>query len=83
MKKELKTTAMFKIVMTLKNGAHKILRMTIDKVAMLNAAIRQAKEYGMINNRYRDFLTAIGVELSKFHSCKVINERTGELFLAL
>lgn len=84
MKKKLFTTkAIFRCIVTLKNGFHKTLRMTIDKVATFNAAFKQVKENGLLSSRYVEFLKAMDLNGYDIQSCKFINESTGELFLSL
>jgi len=84
MKKKLfATNAIFRCIVTLKNGFHKTLRLTIDKVAMFNAAFKQVKEVGLLNARYTEFMKKIELNGYEIKSCKFFNERTGELFLSL
>lgn len=84
MKKKLfATTAIFRCVIKFKNGFHKTIRMTIDKVATLNAAIKQVKEIGLLNRRYLEFFQQMEVNGYDVDGCRIINERTGELFLSL
>ena len=84
MKKKLfATKAIFRCIVTLKNGFHKILRLTIDKVATFNAAFKQVKENGLLCSRYVEFMKTMDLDGYEIHSCKFVNERTGELFLSL
>ena len=78
-----KTTAVFKCIITLKSGAHRIIRMSIDKVAKFNAAIRQARDLGLLNRRYSEFLNNLELKAQEILSYKIINERTGEEFLSV
>ena len=78
-----KTTAVFKCIITLKSGAHRIIRMSIDKVAKLNAAISQSREFGSLNQRYTDFMTELELKAYEILSCRIINERTGRELLSL
>ena len=83
MNKAFRTTAIFRCIITFKGGFHKTVRMTIDKVATLNAAIKQAKEVGLLSKRYQEFLHKFELDARQILSCKVINERTGREFLCL
>lgn len=91
MKKELnnkshklfRTTATFRCIITLKNGFHKIVRMSIDKVATLNAAIKSVKEVGLLTKRYTEFLTNLELNAYDILSCKIVNERTGVELLTI
>lgn len=78
-----KTTAVFKCIITLKSGAHRIIRMSIDKVAKFNAAIRQARDLGLLNRRYSEFLNDLELKAQEILSYRIINERTGEEFLSV
>ena len=78
-----KTTAVFKCIITLKSGAHRIIRMSIDKVAKFNAAIRQARYLGLLNRRYSEFLNDLELKAQEILSYRIINERTGEEFLSV
>ena len=79
----MRTTAIFKCVVTLSNGMHKIVRMTIDKVAKLCTAFRQKKEMPWLQKRYDEFFGELGIRPNEFVSCRFINERTGEELLSL
>ena len=78
-----KTTVVFKCIITLKSGAHRIIRMSIDKVAKFNAAIRQARDLGLLNRRYSEFLNDLELKAQEILSYRIINERTGEEFLSV
>jgi hypothetical protein len=81
--KVLRTTAIFRCIVTLKNGAHRIVRTTIDNVAKLNAALLQYRDFGLLNNRYSDFMKELGLAAYDVLSCKVINERTGQELMTI
>jgi len=76
-----KTTAVFKCIITLTNGTHKIIRMSIDKVAKFSAAFRQAREFGLLSSRYVEFFKELDLTAYEIRSCRIINERTGREFL--
>ena len=78
-----KTTAVFKYIITLKSGAHRIIRMSIDKIAKFNAAIRQARDFGLLSRRYSEFLNDLELKAQEILSYRIINERTGEEFLSV
>ncbi len=79
----MKTNAIFKCVVTLSNGMHKVVRMAIDKVARMAAAVRQLKEQPWLTRRYDELFKELEILPEEFVSCKVINERTGEELLTL
>ena len=79
----IKTTAIFRCVLTLSNGTHKIVRMTIDKVAQLCAAVRQLRDFSMLVERYERLFSEIGIHPEDFACCKFINERTGEVLIEI
>jgi hypothetical protein len=82
-KKELRTTAIFKCVVTMKNGAHKIVRMAVDKVAKFAAAMRDLHASPWLSQRYKEFFDSMEIDFSEVSSCKFINERTGEELLTI
>lgn len=78
-----KTTAIFKCIITLKNGAHKIVRMTIDKVASVTCAVRDLKNVGIVSKRHIDLLKQLEIQAYQIAGCRFINERTGQELLSL
>ena len=78
-----KTTAIFKCIITLKNGAHKIVRMTIDKVASVTCAVRDLKNIGLVSKRHIEILKELEVQAYQIAGCRFINERTGQELLSL
>ena len=78
-----KTTAIFKCIITLKNGAHKIVRMTIDKVASVTCAVRDLKSIGLVSKRHVDLLKQLEIQAYQIAGCRFINERTGQELLSL
>jgi len=74
---------MFKGIVTLKNGAHKIVRMTIDKVAQFAAAMKQLREMPWLTKRYEDFFNSLEIDSKQILSCRFFNERTGEELINL
>lgn len=78
-----KTTAIFKCIITLKNGAHKIVRMTIDKVASVAYAVRDLKNVGIVSKRHVDLLRQLEIQVYQIAGCRFINERTGQELLSL
>lgn len=83
MNKIVRTTAVFKCVVTLRNGMHKIVRMTIDKVAQFAAAMRQVRESPWLTARDEQFFDSIDVDWRQIRSCKFINERTMETLIGI
>ena len=78
-----KTTAIFKCIITLKNGAHKIVRMTIDKVASVTCAVRDLKNVGLVSKRHIEILKEFEIQAYQIAGCRFINERTGQELLSL
>lgn len=78
-----KTTAIFKCIITLKNGAHKIVRMTIDKVASVTCVVRDLKNVGIVSKRHIEILKELEVQAYQIAGCRFINERTGQELLSL
>jgi len=78
-----RTTAIFKCIITLKSGAHKIVRMTIDKVAAVTCAVRDLKTIGLVSKRHIDFLREMEIQAYQIAGCRFINERTGQELLSL
>lgn len=79
-----KTTAIFKCIITLKSGARKIIRMTIDKVAKFVTLFREQQELVFKNESYLFKLSADECLLmSAVDGARFINERTGQEFLSL
>ena len=78
-----KTTAIFKCIITLKNGAHKIVRMTIDKVASVTCAVRDLKNVGIVSKRHVYLLKQLEIQAYQIAGCRFINERTGQELLSL
>ena len=72
-----RTTAIFKCIVTFKNGSHRIVRMAIDMIAKLTYDFRQFQK-----NIFREtWLLAVTSEevlnITEIKSCKFINEKTG------
>ena len=80
---QLRTTAIFKCIITLKNGAHKIVRMTIDKVASVTCAVRDLKNIGLVSKRHIEILKELEIQAYQIAGCRFINERTGQELLSL
>lgn len=85
MNKQFKTNAIFKCIVTFKNGAHKILRFTIDMVAKLTYQFRSCQknvfsssEVWLLEVSQDDMLN-----VSDIKSCRFINERTGLEYLTI
>lgn len=79
MKKIFRTNAIFKVIITFKNGAHKTLRVSIDMVAKLTTEFRNCQRNIFAKSEtWFLFVTSEEVlNLSEIKSCKFINERTG------
>lgn len=79
-----KTTAIFKCIVTLKNGAHRIIRMTIEDVAKFVSLFKEQQANVFQNESYLFDLSEDEALLMKcVVGAKIINERTGEEFLTL
>lgn len=73
-----KTTAMFRCVVTLRNGAHKIVRMTVDVMAKLTYAFRRKQSDPWLTERYEDVFRQFELLPSQVVKLLFINEYTGE-----
>ena len=83
-KREFRTTAIFKCIITLKSGARKIIRMTIDKVAKFVTLFREQQELAFKNESYLfKFSADECLLMSAVDGARFINERTGQEFLSL
>ena len=79
-----RTTAIFKCIVTLKSGAHRIIRMTIDKVAEFVNLFKEQQANVFNNESYLFDLSEDEARLmASVAGAKFINERTGEEFLSL
>lgn len=78
----IRTTAIFRCVVTMKNGTHKIMRVTIDMVARITTAFREHQK-----SIFKDIdLLIVGCDVLNFllvDRIKFINERTNEEYLTL
>ena len=68
----------YKCIVTLKNGAHKIVRMTKDVVAKLVTAFRKQQNDPWLTKRYADVFAQYELPPSQVKSLLFINEYTGE-----
>ena len=81
--RELRTTALFKAIVTLKNGSHKTLRgLTTRLVASIVGCFKCCKE-SLWRDHYAMNVNDETVDVSEFASIKFLNERTGEELLTL
>lgn len=78
----MRTTAIFKCIVTLANGTHRIVRVTIDKVARIVSAVRELGS-PWLNDRCQQTFRQMGISPKDFVSCRFLNERTGEELLSL
>lgn len=79
-----RTTAIFKCIVTLKSGAHRIIRMTIDKVAKFVNLFKEQQTNVFKDESYLFFLSEDeALLMASVAGAKFINERTGEEFLSL
>lgn len=80
----IRTTAIFKCIVTLKSGARKVIRMTIEKVARFVTMFREQQR-----NIFQDESCLFvlcdddALLMSSVAGAKFINERTGEELLSL
>lgn len=68
----------YKCIVTLANGAHKILRMTIDVMATLVTAFRANQRYPWLIKRYEDVYKKLELLPQQVVGLLFINEYTGE-----
>ena len=68
----------YRCVVTLKNGAHKIVRMTKDVMARLVTAFRKAQTCPWLTKRYEDTYKEFGLTPQNVIRLLFINEYTGE-----
>ena len=78
-----KSSAIYKCIIKLGNGMHRTYRFTIDKVAKMCGAVRQMKDFGLHNARYREFFIELGIFGQTISECRFINEDTGEELLSI
>lgn len=83
-KREFRTTTIFKCIITLKSGAHMIIRLTVDKVAKFVTLFREQREH-IFKNESRLFSLSNDEYLlmASVAGARFINERTGEEFLSI
>lgn len=73
----LKTSAIFRCIVTFKNGTHAVIRMTIDMVAKITYEFRELQK-NIFSEAWLLYVTSDEMlNLSEIKSCKFINERTG------
>ena len=82
-KRILRTTAIFRCIITMQDGFHKTVRMTVDKVAKMCSALKELRESPWLTRRYEDFFHEIGIDFRQVARCKFINERTNEVLLEI
>ena len=79
----LRTSAIFRCIVTFKNGTHAIIRMTIDMVAKITYEFRELQK-NVFTETWLLWVTADEMlNLSEIKSCKFINERTGVELLTI
>lgn len=77
------STAIFKCVINLSNGMHKVVRLTIDKVAQLTAAIRELRNSPWLTDRYMKFFDDMEVDYRLVSGCRIKNEQTGAILIEI
>lgn len=81
---QLRTTAVFKCIITFVDGTRKILRMTIDRVANFTYLFRSQQSHIFKDESYLFYMGCREfIAMSTVASARFINERTGEELLAL
>lgn len=81
--KELRTTEMFKAIVTLKNGGHKILvGLSVHLVATIVGCFKSCKE-SIWNERLAMKVHDETIVVSDFASIKFLNERDGSELLSI
>lgn len=73
----LKTSAIFRCIVTFKNGTHAVIRMTIDMVAKITYEFRELQKNIFSETGLLCITSDEMLNLSEIKSCKFINERTG------
>lgn len=68
----------YKCIVTLRNGAHRIVRMTIDVVATLVTAFRRKQSDPWLSPRYEEVFRRFGLDSSIVSALLFINEYSGE-----
>lgn len=68
----------YKCIVTLKNGAHKIVRMTKDVMARLVVAFRKNQRDPWLTERYENTFQSYGLNPAQVLKLLFINEYTGE-----
>ncbi len=76
--REFRTTAIFKCLVTFKNGTHKILRMTIDLVARVTTKFRECQKSIFHDESWFILIGGEYLNLSEIAQAKFINEHTNE-----
>ena len=80
----IRTTAIFKCIVTFKSGARRIIRMTIDKVAKFVTLFLEQQEHIFKDESYLFSLSSDEhLLMASVVGAKFINERTGEEFLSI
>lgn len=80
---EIRTTAIFRCVLTFKNGTHKIIRMTIDWVAKITTVFRESQKSIFRNEVHLLYINDEQLNISDIAKAKFINERTEEEYLTI
>lgn len=80
---EIRTTAMFRCVLTFKNGTHKVIRMTIDLVAKVTTVFREAQKSIFRNEFHLLYIYDEPLNITQIAQAKFINERTNEELLTI
>ena len=82
-RKRIKTTCIFRCIVTLKNGGHKIMRMTIDKVAKFVRQYRDFQRSLFPRESKWDICDAEYVMFAQISEVRFVNEYTGEELLSI
>jgi hypothetical protein len=79
----LRTSAIFKCIVTFKNGTHAIIRMTIDMVAKITYEFREFQR-NIFSETWLLWVSATEIlNITEIQSCKFINESTGVELLTI
>ncbi len=68
----------YRCIVTLSNGAHKIVRMTKDVVARLVTAFSKSQRDPWLRKRYEETFKSLGLVPHQVKKLLFINEYTGE-----
>lgn len=81
--RELRTTALFKCLVTLKNGSHEILVGLSSYLVSRIVTCFRTQQRSLFNDRFVMDVNGKTIDVSSFAKMKFINQRTGEELLSI